>query len=93
MSTTKTKSPTGKKQRPLEKVKRTSRGFELIEFVDYYEMRCDLQASSLAEYEQPGTTAVWLGPEDNRMHLHRDQVESLIGHLQAWLKYGTFKLR
>lgn len=50
----------------LGKVGRTNRGFELVEFEDRYQIPCSLQASSLADYERPGTSAVWLGPNDAR---------------------------
>jgi hypothetical protein len=46
------------------KIKRTSRGFQLIEFTDIYGTKCSLQQSSLAKYVQPGSSAVWLGPDD-----------------------------
>lgn len=86
----------------LGAVERTSRGFEFIEFKDCYGEKCSLQASSLAEYEKPGTSAVWLGCEEARkhpvtgeplsprMHLNRDQVTALIAHLQSWLDNDTF---
>jgi hypothetical protein len=48
----------------LGPVTRTNRGFEIVEFRDINEVPCSLQASSLAIYEQPGTSAVWLGCED-----------------------------
>lgn len=85
---------------PLE---RTSRGFERIKFKDHYGDQCSLQASSLAIYEKPGTSAIWLGQESEkthpatgeklgaRMHLNREQVEALVKHLQAWLKNDTFE--
>ena len=88
----------------LGKVDKTSRGFELIEFKDRYGVECSLQASSLAEYEKPGTSAVWLGCQKNcrhsstgeemapRMHLDRKQVSALINHLNQWLKRDSFKL-
>jgi len=41
--------------------KNTKRGFPLIEFDDCYGVKSSLQASSLAQYEQPGTSAIWLG--------------------------------
>lgn len=79
-----------------EKVKRlgdqtrTERGFALVEFVDSYGVKCSMQASSLAEYEQPGTSAIWLGSEGAaRMHLKRNQVEALANHLEAWLESDT----
>lgn len=103
----------------------TERGFPIINFKDRYDDPCSLQMSSLAEYEKPGTSAVWLGRHDvkpmilasvakkigvktnkttgwieypipgsvelnARMHLDREQVESLIGHLQSWLENDTF---
>lgn len=75
----------------LGAVERTSRGFEFIAFNDCYGEKCSLQASSLAEYEKPGTSAVWLGCEEPaRMHLNREQVTALIAHLQSWLDNDTF---
>lgn len=86
----------------LGAVERTSRGFEFIAFNDCYGEECSLQASSLAEYEKPGTSAVWLGCEEARkhpatgetlsprMHLNREQVAALIAHLQSWLDDDTF---
>lgn len=47
-------------------VDHTARGFEVIEFSDSYGEKCELQASSMAEYEEPGTSAVWLGLADAR---------------------------
>jgi hypothetical protein len=83
-------------------VKKTGRGFELIEFCDYNGDNCSLQASSLAIYEKPGTSAIWLGCEKNapvhlghelspRMHLSYKQVQALVSHLQNWLENGSFK--
>lgn len=48
----------------LGKVTKTHRGFPLLEFKDSYGLPCSLQASSLAVYQQPGTSAVWLGVDD-----------------------------
>ncbi len=42
----------------------TARGFEIIEFKDRYDHVCSLQQSSLADIEQPGWSAVWLGVDD-----------------------------
>jgi hypothetical protein len=53
-----------KRNPKLGKVGRTHRGFEIIEFTDRYAVPCSLQASSLAEYQTPGISAVWLGPND-----------------------------
>lgn len=70
---------------------KTDRGFELIPFDDIYGNHCSLQQSSLARYTQPGSSAVWLGVGDNRMHLDCDLVKALIGELEAWLETGRFK--
>ena len=72
-------------------VETTPRGFEYIEFDDRYGEKCQLQQSSLAEYEQPGTSAVWLGLASDRMHLDREQVEWLIRQLSIWLDTGSFR--
>lgn len=74
----------------LGNIKNTSRGFQLIEFSDINGEACSLQQSSLAIYEQPGTSAVWLGVGENRMHLNVDMVSNLVDVLSAWLKSGNF---
>ncbi len=49
----------------LGTVKRTSRGFELVEFKDRYQASCSLQASTLYQAnEKPGASAVWIGIDD-----------------------------
>lgn len=53
-----------KRRTKLGKTKHTSRGFEIVEFNDRYDVPCSLQASSLAKYLVPGTSAVWLGVVD-----------------------------
>jgi len=53
-----------KRTKKLGKVTKTGRGFEIIEFTDRYGVPCSLQQSSLAEYQKPGTSAVWLGTSD-----------------------------
>lgn len=49
---------------PLGNVEKTERGFAFINFTDRYGALCSLQQSSLADYEPPGTSAVWLGVEN-----------------------------
>ncbi len=73
------------------KIYDTSRGFERIDFVDHYGEKCSLHQSSLADYEPPGSSAVWLGVGDERMHLDRNSVHALIGYLSRWLSKGSFK--
>jgi hypothetical protein len=92
------------KRKTLGRLQKTARGFDFIEFKDHYGARCSLQASSLAIYKRPGTSAVWLGCEKEtvhevtgekigaRMHLTRQQAASLIFHLQNWLATDSFKL-
>jgi len=76
----------------LGDVEFTERGFEIIRFNDSYDQGCSLQQSSLAEYEQPGTSAVWLGIGGlHRMHLKPDQVQELIEVLVQWLNTGSFQ--
>jgi hypothetical protein len=55
----------------LGAVERTSRGFEIVKFKDYYGSECSLQASSLAIHQKPGTSAIWLGvdsPQPKCLH-------------------------
>lgn len=74
----------------LGDITQTPRGFEYIQFKDRYGAQCSLQVSSAADFVKPGTSAVWLGIEDARMHLSRDHVEALIAHLRRWLRHDTF---
>ncbi len=36
----------------------------MVEFQDHYDNKCTIQASSLADYAQPGISAIWLGIND-----------------------------
>lgn len=72
---------------------RTGRGFQLVEFNDYIAKPCSLQQSSIAIHEPPGSSAVWLGQGENRMHLDQTQVEELVRRLQRWLETGRIHLR
>jgi hypothetical protein len=51
------------------KITKTEHGFELVEFKDRNGQECSLQQSSAADYQQPGSSAVWLGVGEHRMHL------------------------
>jgi hypothetical protein len=89
---------------PLGIVAETTREFQIILFRDKYDTPCSLQQSSLAEFEPPGSSAVWLGvdrqagPHDGvfdpanqtRMHLDLKQVKALIAVLEAWVASGSF---
>jgi len=58
------KMPKKRPIKPLGKQTANAAGFPLIQFEDHYDHPCRLVASSLAVYEQPGTSAVWLGTAD-----------------------------
>ncbi len=60
----------------LGEVIKTGRGFPLIEFKDRYGAACRLQMSSLAEYEKPGTSAVWLGVIDTKPQIMASQAKA-----------------
>jgi len=84
----------------LGEVRKSSRGFQYVEFIDRHGMKCGLQQSSAicGEYDdamdRPGTSYVWLGIEGNtdypRMHLSRMDVAALIETLGRWLDTGSF---
>lgn len=72
-----------------EKKSRTDRGFQLVEFVDLYGKQCSVQQSSLALCDKPGTGAIWIGVDKDRMHLNRNQVEQVVSYLGKWLEDGV----
>ena len=76
---------------PLGAVQKTNRGFELIQFKDRYGTPCSIQQSSIADYEPPGSTAVWLGVGRTRMHIDRELAKALVAVLEQWIEYGSFK--
>lgn len=78
----------------LGEEKKTERGFDLIEFTDINGRECTLQQSSAIDgtergMYQPGSSSVWLGIDDERMHLDRAKVKELIWDLANWLDTGT----
>jgi len=89
---------------PLGVIDETQRGFQIILFRDRYGTQCSLQQSSIADYEPPGSSAIWLGvdrqtnrrdgifDESNttRMHLDLKQVEALVAVLEQWVQTGSF---
>jgi hypothetical protein len=82
----------------LGSLKKTSRGFEVVEFTDSNGRQCILQQSSAigdsdGAMDHPGTSYLWLGIQDAEapsIHLNREQVKGLIGRLQHWLADGGF---
>ena len=87
---------------PLGEIRLTTRDFEIIFFTDRYGTPCSVQQSSLADYNPPGSSALWLGvdrqhePHDGvfdtanqtRMHLDLKQVAVLSRVLTQWLLTG-----
>lgn len=79
------------------KIKKTQRGFALINFTDRYGQICSLQKSSLA-----GEDCIWFGVDVNipkeaggegktvndRMHLTQKQVKKLLPYLNNFIKTG-----
>ena len=68
----------------------TERLFPLVKFRDRYGVECSLQASSLAEFEQPGTSAVWLGPDDASPQIMASQAARLgvaTRETSGWISY------
>ena len=75
----------------LGRIERTDRGFQIIRFQDRNEQKCSLQMSSLADFEKPGTSAVWLGIGNARMHLDLARVRALHSVLGKWIEEGVFE--
>lgn len=73
-------------------IEHTSRGFQIINFKDRYDQPCTLQQSSLAECDMPGSSAIWFGSGENRMHLHKELLDNILPHLISWSSTGSFKL-
>lgn len=74
----------------LGKQKKTDNGFPKVEFKDYYGVPCSLQASSLAIYQQPGTSAIWLGVDDAQPKVMASQAASLgmeTEEATGWIPY------
>jgi len=61
----------------------TPRGFKLIEFTDLYGVECSLQESSLHT-----PMCVWLGPDNNRMHLDQATAQQIVDELTVFIKTG-----
>ena len=65
----------------------TARGFTLIEFADEYGKACSLQESSLAT-----RACIWLGANEERMHLTQAHVKALLPYLQRFVDSGALPL-
>ena len=76
-------------------IRLTPRNFEIIEFPESHGLPCNLQQSSSIDNTQrgldnPGSSFIWFGLKDSRMHLSRENLIELLPHLQQWLKTGNF---
>lgn len=61
----------------------TARGFPLGDFQDHYGERCSIQESSLAT-----EFAIWLGRDEERMHLTQAEVAVLLPVLARFVETG-----
>lgn len=68
------------------KIDHTERGFAIVEFTDRYKFSCSLQKSSLATED-----CIWLGVEDNRMHLTQSMVAELLPYLLSFVLNGELE--
>jgi hypothetical protein len=65
-------------------IKISPRGFKYADFKDLYGNDCSIQESSLATED-----AIWLGLDDSRMHLNREQAEHIVELLQKFIDDGS----
>lgn len=70
--------------KPLKLKPANDRGFLRGDFLDEYGEKCSIQKSSLATKE-----CIWLGANENRMHLSRTHVEQLLPLLQHFVETGA----
>jgi len=64
-------------------LEKTNRGFDILKFKDRYDFDCSLQKSSLASEE-----CIWLGANENRMHLTKKMVRDLLPYLHKFVETG-----
>ena len=65
------------------KLTKTERGFKRGEFRDQYDKLCSLQKSSLATQD-----CIWLGLDQERMHLTQEMVAELLPRLEKFVYTG-----
>ncbi|MDD4352238.1 MAG: hypothetical protein PHU71_04665 [Candidatus Gracilibacteria bacterium] len=61
------------------KTKKTQRGFDYIEFTDYYGEKCSIQKSSLGDKD-----AIWMGVDDANPQIMASKV---VKNGTGWVKY------
>ncbi|BCH33205.1 hypothetical protein MesoLjLc_51350 [Mesorhizobium sp. L-8-10] len=64
-------------------LKETNRGFAVGKFIDRYGAPCSIQKSSIATED-----CIWLGIDNNRMHLTQDMAAALVPLLQTFVATG-----
>jgi len=67
-------------------IRKTDRGFAIVEFTDRYGNPCSLQGSSLATED-----AIWLGDNEARMHLTQETVAALLPLLEGFVNTGEIQ--
>ena len=76
----------------LGKQTKSARNFPMVEFADAYGVKCSIQASSLAKYVQPGTSAIWLGVDDAQPKIMKSDALKFgmklpPGEVSGWMPY------
>jgi len=65
------------------RLKKTERGFKRGDFMDYYDKPCSIQESSLATCD-----CIWLGINEQRMHIDKKIARQLVMHLNKFIDTG-----
>ncbi len=82
------------------RLEKTDQGFSYGSFKDACGTPCSLQQSSAIDnteegFEEglanPGSSFLWLGKLNGRMHLNRVQVQELVDVMTAWLVTGRLE--
>jgi len=60
-------------------------GWGYVVFEDSFGRVCSIQEDSVADYLPPGSSALWIGLDKDRIHLHLEGVKWLIAELQTWV--------
>ena len=69
------------------KIKYTGRGFRFATFKDRYGESCSIQESSSV------VPSLWLGADENRMHLSQKMVKDLLPLLTHFAEHGVLPER
>ncbi len=72
----------------MERYEVAGRGFYGFKFKDIYGEECSIQESSLA-----GKDALWLGADENRMHIDKQKAKQLIVLLKHFYRHGNLPIK